>query len=95
MNTRNEGSPWSATYGSKRHLIRLRGQMTNDLIAGWSADGCVIRTGVCPVTKRQKQTTDCANCRYNRVVNYNNFYHNNLFPSFKNKTAGTVCIAPC
>lgn len=90
MSTRNEGSPWSATYGSKRHYARIAA----DLLADWSTNGCRIDTGYCHITKRQKQTTECANCRYNRVVNFAPFYHNSLFPTFKNKTVGTVCIAP-
>lgn len=49
-----------------------------------------IRKGTCPVTGYEKQSLQCANCRYNRVDNLVRFA---ACQKTECKTLGTVCIA--
>ena len=49
-----------------------------------------IRKGTCPVTGYEKQSLQCANCRYNRVDNLVRFA---ACQKTECKTTGTVCIA--
>lgn len=49
-----------------------------------------IDTGICPITGYERQSLQCANCRYNRVDNLIRF---SACQKTECKTQGTVCIA--
>lgn len=47
--------------------------------------------GLCPVMGYEMQSTQCTNCKYNRVKNVQAFYYAS---KSKIKTTGSVCVAP-
>lgn len=50
-----------------------------------------IEEGICSVTGYQRQSLQCANCRYNRVE------HDEIFLNAahtENQTLGSYCVAP-
>lgn len=50
-----------------------------------------INFGTCNKTGYAKRSVDCANCRYNRCINYPLFART-VAPNEPNKTLGTVCV---
>ena len=50
-----------------------------------------IEAGICKYTGYRRQSLECANCKYNRVVNVPNF---EAAAKHERKTGGTICIYP-